>query len=54
MSDVNPSQKPDDDKTTDEQALERERYEVLKGLIDWLETPMLLLPSSGWRCWYWN
>jgi voltage-gated potassium channel len=43
MSDVNPSQKPDDDKTTDEQALERERYEVLKGLIDWLETPMLLL-----------
>ena len=42
MSDVNPSQKPDD-KTTDDQALERERYELLKGLTDWLETPMLLL-----------
>jgi voltage-gated potassium channel len=32
-----------DPKTTDGEVLKRERYEVLKRLEDWLETPMLVL-----------
>ena len=42
MSDVNSSEKLDA-KVPDREALERERYELLQRLEDWLEAPMLIL-----------
>jgi len=42
MSDVSTSENPDP-KASDVEALERERYELLQRLEDWLETPMLVL-----------
>ncbi|HEX6316926.1 MAG TPA: ion transporter, partial [Gemmatimonadaceae bacterium] len=42
MSDVGASEKPDP-KARDAEALERERYELLQRLEDWLETPMLVM-----------
>jgi len=42
MSDVSTSEKQDA-KAPDEEALERERYELLQRLEDWLEAPMLIL-----------
>lgn len=42
MSEVDISENPDP-KTTDEEELSRERYELLQRLEDWLETPMLVL-----------
>ncbi|HEX6304343.1 MAG TPA: potassium channel family protein [Anaerolineales bacterium] len=42
MSDVNSSEKQDA-KVPDREALERERYELLQRLEDWLEAPMLIL-----------
>jgi voltage-gated potassium channel len=42
MSNVRPTEKHDA-KAPDKEALERERYELLQRLEDWLETPMLIL-----------
>jgi voltage-gated potassium channel len=42
MSDVSTSEDPDR-KPSEVEALERERYELLQRLEDWLETPMLVL-----------
>jgi len=42
MSDVSTSEKQDA-KAPGKEALERERYELLQRLEDWLETPMLIL-----------
>ena len=42
MSEVSTSENPDP-KASDVEALERERYELLQRLEDWLETPMLVL-----------
>jgi voltage-gated potassium channel len=42
MSEVSTSENPDPE-TSDVKALERERYELLQRLEDWLETPMLVL-----------
>jgi voltage-gated potassium channel len=42
MSDVRPSENSDP-RASDVEALERERYELLRRLEDWLETPMLVL-----------
>jgi len=42
MRDVSTSEKQDA-KAPDKEALERERYELLQRLDDWLETPMLIL-----------
>jgi len=42
MSDVSTRENPDP-KASDVEALERERYELLQRLEDWLETPMLVL-----------
>lgn len=42
MSDASTSEKQDT-KTPGKEALERERYELLQRLEDWLETPMLIL-----------
>jgi voltage-gated potassium channel len=42
MSDVSTSEKRSA-RPSDEEALERERYELLQRLEDWLETPMLIL-----------
>lgn len=42
MSNINTSEKQDA-QTPDKEALERERYELLQRLEDWLETPMLIL-----------
>jgi voltage-gated potassium channel len=42
MSDVSTCENPDP-KASDVEALERERYELLQRLEDWLETPMLVL-----------
>lgn len=42
MSDVSTSGNPDP-KGSDVEALERERYEALQRLEDWLEIPMLVL-----------
>ena len=42
MSDVS-TRENSDPKASDVEALERERYELLQRLEDWLETPMLVL-----------
>ena len=42
MNDVSTSEKQDA-KAPGKEALERERYELLQRLEDWLETPMLIL-----------
>jgi voltage-gated potassium channel len=42
MNEINTSKKQDT-KPPDNEALERERYELLQRLEDWLETPMLIL-----------
>lgn len=42
MSDVGTNENPDP-KTSDVEELERERYELLQQLEDWLETPLLVL-----------
>ncbi len=42
MSEVKTNENPDP-KTSDVEALERERYELLQRFEDWLETPMLVL-----------
>ncbi|MGZ8189326.1 MAG: hypothetical protein ACXWTN_11240, partial [Methylosarcina sp.] len=42
MKDVNTREKQDA-KVSEKEALDRERYELLQRLEDWLETPMLIL-----------
>jgi voltage-gated potassium channel len=42
MSDLDPREKQDIP-SSDEEALDKERYELLQRLEDWLETPMLIL-----------